>query len=130
VVVITAAVVAGLFTLGSPSEERERRLDQRRVRDLAGIKAATDLYWTRHTRVPESLDALTAEPGVRISTRDPESSLAYDYQRVDSLHYEVCASFAAASEEAARDPERSLWAHGAGRQCFRLEADEIDPGER
>lgn len=128
--VITTAVVAGLFVLGSPSEERGRRLDHRRVRDLQAIKAATDLYWTRNTRVPASLEELTAEPGVSISTQDPERSLEYGYRPLDSLRYEVCASFASASEETATDPERNLWAHGAGQQCFQLEARRIEPGER
>ena len=37
---VIAAIVAGLFVLGSPSEERARRIDDRRVADLKGIMAA------------------------------------------------------------------------------------------
>ena len=92
--------------------------------------AATDLYWTRHSQLPASLDDLTAEPGVSISTGDPESLEAYGYQPLDSANYEVCASFEQESGEIARDRERDLWAHGSGRQCFRLEADEIKLNER
>jgi hypothetical protein len=125
VTVVIAAVVAGLFVLGSPMEERARRLDHRRVADLQGIAAATDLYWTRHSQLPASLDDLTAEPGVRISTRDPVSSEGFGYQPVDSAHYELCATFEGESGEIARDPETDLWAHGPGRQCFQLEAKEI-----
>ena len=61
VAVVIAAVVAGVFVLGSPADERARRLDRRRVEDLQGIAAATDLYWTRHSRLPASLDELTAD---------------------------------------------------------------------
>jgi len=109
-------------------EERSRRVDQRRVSDLRGIAAATDLYWTRHSTLPVSLDELTAEPGVQISTRDPGTSEIYSYQPMDSTHYEICASFERESGETSREParaERNLWAHGSGRQCFQLEADEI-----
>lgn len=126
VVVVAASVVAGLLVLGSPGEERARRLDSRRVSDLQGIMAATDLYWTRHNRVPESLDGLTAEAGVRINTRDPASAEAYDYQPLDSARYEVCATFEGESGEISREPEKDLWAHGPGHQCFRLEAKTID----
>ena len=122
---VLSAVAAGLFILGSPTEERARRIDRRRVTDLQGIVAAADLYWTRHSRLPASLDDLTAEPGVKISTGDPASSEIYGYQVLDSASYEVCANFERESGETSRDPEKNLWAHGSGRQCFRLEAEEI-----
>jgi len=129
VTAVLAAVVAGLLLLGSPTDERARRIDDRRVAELQGIRAATDLYWTRHAQLPASLDDLTAEPGVNISVGDPSSSEPYGYQPVDSVHYEVCATFERESGEIARDRERDLWAHGSGRQCFRLEAREITKKE-
>ena len=130
VVAVLAAVVTGLFVLGSPTEERARRIDDRRVEDLQGIRAATDLYWTRHSQLPASLGDLTAEPGVTIRTGDPTSSETYGYQPLDSIRYEVCATFEQESREIARDPKKDLWAHGSGRQCFQLEADEITRDER
>lgn len=99
-------IPAGLFILGSPMEERARRVDDRRVADLHGIVAATDLYWPRHSRLPSSLDDLTDEPGVRISTGDPARSEIYGYQPLDSVQYEVCASFERESGEPSRDPAR------------------------
>jgi hypothetical protein len=129
VATVVTAVVAGLFVLGSPMEERARRVDHRRVVDLQGIVAATDLYWTRHSRLPPSLDELSAEPGVRINTSDPARSEFYEYQPLDSAHYEVCASFERESEETSRDPARNLWAHGPGRQCLQFEAKEITRDE-
>ena len=125
VTTVIAAVVAGVFVLGSPTEERARRIDRRRVADLQAIVAATDLYWTRHSRVPATLSDLSAEPGVAIRTSDPASSEIYGYQPLDSTRYEVCASFERETEEISRDPESNLWAHGSGRQCFQLEAEEI-----
>ena len=49
VAAVVAAVAAGLIILGSPAQERERRIDDRRVADLHGIAAATNLYWSRHS---------------------------------------------------------------------------------
>ena len=90
---VVAAVAFGLVLLGPPAQERERRIDDRRVADLHGIAAATNLYWSRHSRLPASLDDLTAAPGLRINTRDPASSETYEYQALDSVRYEVCATF-------------------------------------
>jgi hypothetical protein len=127
---VIAAVVAGLLVIGSPREERARRIDDRRVEDLQGIMVATDLYWTRHSRLPASLDDLGAEPGLRISTADPKNSETYGYQLLDSIHYEVCASFERESGEISRNPARDLWTHGTGLQCFQLEAKELEPSPR
>jgi len=90
---VVAAVAFGLALLGSPAQERERRIDARRVADLHGIAAASNLYWSRHSRLPASLDDLTAAPGLRVNTRDPLSSETYGYEALDSLRYEVCATF-------------------------------------
>ncbi|MYH08984.1 MAG: hypothetical protein F4143_02255 [Gemmatimonadales bacterium] len=147
---VAAAVALGIGFLGSPAEERERRVDDRRLADLHEITAAADLYWTRHGRLPASLDDLAAEPGLNISTRDPTSSEIYEYRALDDGRYEVCATFATdaggatgsssivqrscqgchgpGSPIAGRldDPVaahvafRDLWAHGAGRHCFQM----------
>ena len=60
-----------------------------------------------------------------ITTTDPVGSETYGYQALDSLRYEVCATFEEESGEISRDPAKDLWAHGAGRQCFELEPEEI-----
>ncbi len=147
---VVAAVVVGLVLLGNPAQERERRIDDRRAADLHAIAAATDLYRARHGQLPASLDDLAAEPGLRISTRDPTSAEMYGYRALDDGRYEVCATFAAESTgptgttpilqrscqgchapgspvaarvddpAAARLGLRDLWAHGAGRQCFQM----------
>lgn len=152
VATVVAAVAVGLALLGPPAQERERRIDDRRVADLHGITAATDLYRARHGRLPASLDELAAEPGLSINTSDPTSSEMYGYRVLDDDGYEVCATFAADSGAptgstsiiqrscqgchgpdspvAARvdDPVaahlelRDLWAHGSGRQCFQMQA--------
>lgn len=129
VAAVAAAVVAGLLVLGSPMEERARRVDARRVADLQAIKAAADLYWTRHSTLPASLRDLGAEPGVRIRTVDPEGSAAYEYEVLEGAGYELCATFEQESGAMTRDPSGALWAHGSGRQCFRLEAERIDERE-
>ena len=122
VLVVTGAVIAGIVVIGPPSEERTRRLDDRRVEDLRRISSSARVYYTRRQRLPASLDELAAEPGIAFAPQDPQTGEPYGYRTLDSERYEVCAVFerTAAGERAA-----GFWSHGAGRQCFTLKAEDI-----
>ncbi len=126
VVVVVAAVAGGLSLLGSPSEERARRIDSQRVSDLGAMAGAVDLYWTRHKRLPASMEELTAEPGTSAKRADPVTNQPYEYRTRGGNGYEVCAVFDRESTSGQQNYYyRNFWAHGAGRQCFSLEAEEI-----
>lgn len=135
-VVVVVAVVAGLIMLPAPGEERTRRLDERRVEDLRGVAGAMDMYWTRHGSLPASMAELASESGVRISTRDPGNEQEYELRVLDAATYELCASFERTSADSAepdrraQDPSEDFWSHGVGRQCFRLEAQDVPSRER
>jgi hypothetical protein len=120
VVVVAAAIATGIFLLGPPSQERARRLDERRVSDLQGMSSSARLYYKRSGRFPASREELTKEPGVILETRDPVTEEPYAYRVVDSATYELCAAFDRPSADRVAD----IWSHGAGRQCFTLKADE------
>ncbi len=133
---VVVALVGGLIVLGPPSEERARRLDERRVEDLRGITRAVDLYWTRHGRLPSSLGDLSSESGVSVSARDPSTAQAYELRVLDAATYELCASFERTSADSgdsagrAQDVSEDFWSHGVGRRCFRLDAQEVPARER
>ncbi|MEW6754578.1 MAG: hypothetical protein AB1505_26885 [Candidatus Latescibacterota bacterium] len=119
---VGGGIAAGLWVLDSPAEERSRRLDARRVGDLDRIAGAVDLYWTRHGRLPVSLDTLAGEPGVYLTGRDPRTGEPYEYRALGDSTYQVCASFERATPASQRDPRPDFWSHGTGRQCFALAA--------
>ncbi len=130
ITVVLAAVVGALILLGSPTEERMRRLDDRRVDDLQRLERAVNLYWTRHGRLPASLTELSEEPGVDVRLRDPETGDPYEYRVLPETDtYELCAEFQRDSAERSRlNEEIDFWLHGSGRHCFQLEARDIrDP---
>jgi hypothetical protein len=124
-VIVALAVAAGIFVLGSPNEERSRRLDERRVIDLTAIATAADLYWTRHGSLPASLDDLRREPGTGVTLEDPEGGAEYEYRSLDTNTYEVCARFTGSSQPGTVTETGGFWSHGAGRQCFAREAREV-----
>jgi hypothetical protein len=115
---IAAAVVvtvgAALVYVGSPGEARRRRFDDRRVSDLSEIADSLDRYWATYTRLPMSLE----EGRTSSVPRDPDSGEPYAYRVIDGRHYELCATFARASDEVPTTNEREFVGHSAGRQCF------------
>ena len=117
---VGAAVVAGMFVLGAPSEERVFRLDERRVRDLGTIAGSVDVYWTRYQRLPGSLAELRTQMGTAVSLNDPATGTAYEYRVTEGEPaYELCATFERDSSSDERPSSDLFWSHRAGRQCFR-----------
>ena len=62
VAIVLLAIVIGLAVIGSPADERARRLDERRVRALQGLAGAVDEYWRVRGRVPQSIAELMRDP--------------------------------------------------------------------
>ena len=130
IAVFIAAVVGGLLLLGSPTEERMYRLDNRRVNDLKRISRGIDAYWTQYKRLPVSLDELLQQPlpNLNLSTmsfRDPTTEQLYVYHTVGENTYELCAIFQRDSARKSQEQNRDFWSHGAGRQCFELVAHDV-----
>lgn len=115
--VVIFSVVAGVRMLRPPGEERARRIDGRRVRDLAAIADAVETYLAREQAMPASLDEMA--PGLvrQRATRDPESDDPYGYRVTGPRAFELCADF---DEPDPSPPQGSRWAHDEGRQCFSL----------
>ena len=116
---VSAAIVAGLVVVGSPSNERARRFDERRVGALRSLSSEVDGYWMARGRLPASLAELANNPRHGVETKDPETNEEYSYRVLSEKKYELCANFERESDEDVFSP---FWKHGAGRQCFEIEA--------
>ncbi len=126
IVVVLAAVIVGIILLDSPAQERLRRLDERRIDDLHQLAYGVDIYWTREGHLPASLAELSEEGRIVRDLADPETGDPYEYRVLDDKTFELCAVFTRDSGTGGRDiPDRSFWLHGPGRQCFKLEAQDI-----
>jgi hypothetical protein len=114
-VVVVATIVAGIVTLGSPTEERARRLDERRLSDLRQLQSAVNFFHSQQKRLPESLEQLAQKRELRVGL-DPATKQPYGYRRIDDGHYGLCAIFERSSppQESSVDIRR----HDAGRYCF------------
>jgi hypothetical protein len=129
VAAVVAAVVAGIVAVGPPSLERQKKLDEIRVADLAAIERLISSFTKIHKGLPRDLAALAQEPGYEIPRTDPESKTPYEYEVLSADGYRLCAHFSTRStrERAATIylPAANTWSHGAGKQCFNRR---VDPG--
>lgn len=115
------ALAAGVWTMDSPMQQRQLRLDEARIGDLQTLEMAVTAWRNEHEALPPTLDALAAQPGVNLPRRDPAGGADYRYRRIDDTRYELCADFATDSGQRRarwRLPQAGQWAHPAGPHCF------------
>lgn len=108
-------VIAGFLLIGSPTEQRLQRLDDRRLQHLQELAHAVDGYWEDHASLPPALSELV--DGRRLSRlpQDPVSGAAYRYEATAADSYRLCATFARATEETR---PQAFWSHPAGPECY------------
>ena len=118
VVLVAAAVVAGLVISGSPAEQRRLRADERRVSDLQQLARAIQSYYMETTSLPDGLDALVNGWISSGLPRDPESEAGYDYEITGDRTFRLCAEFA---RESRSGTAGEFWLHAEGRHCYVLD---------
>lgn len=129
--IVAASIAAGFFVIGSPQEERFRRLDERRVSDLQFLQSEILNYWINKSRLPEDLSKLKDDIRGVVIPRDPETAENYEYNVKGSEMFELCAAFSrpSRSRETLREPKPAIpyegpyiggenWEHDQGRICF------------
>jgi hypothetical protein len=126
VAIVTVVSVSGLWIAGSPSAERARRFDDRRISELQSISYAVDNYWSLNKALPKDLETLQATRDAYVgSIVDPETSEKYEYTLTDSDSYSLCATFGTvtnSTEPTNYNPSTSkFWEHGTGRTCYQID---------
>ena len=124
-VVVLATLVAAIAVMDSPGQQRERRMDERRVQDLQRLAGAARGYHQGHGQLPADMAALAGQPGLGLSTTDPASGTPYEYERTGERRFRVCATFATDTAVASARMQPvgpDSWNHPAGRHCFSREA--------
>ena len=120
----------GFSLTGSPSYQRDLRIDEQRVQDLQTIQWQIISYWQDKDRLPSSLADLTDAISGFVAPTDPETGMMYVYTQEDDLTFTLCAMF----QEASRGDQglamniryfgesmalkEDSWEHEAGEVCF------------
>ena len=118
--VMLAAVVGGLYVVGSPGEQRRQSLDQRRINDFIYLSGRLELAWVDGHALPSTLKDLTPGKIPLRQASDPETAAPYEYTALGGDRYRLCAIFAeqSPSGDAQSVPRMDEWVHPAGRTCF------------
>ncbi len=124
--IVLVTIAAGFVALRSPAEERVRRFDERRVADLRSLAASVDLFFTRRSKLPASLEELESALGPGLSRADPATRQPYTYRPLGDRRYELCALFDRASPGPVRG---EFWSHREGEHCFPLDIQNVTPGK-
>jgi len=127
--------------VGTPSHQRAVRFDDRRVSDLQNLQYQIVNYWQQKDNVlPDDLSKLNDSLSGATIPVDPDTNMPYEYKVKDSLTFELCATFGAASikdDTSPRMPETKFssgvgmmgqpveekWDHQAGYKCFERKID-------
>jgi len=129
----------GIWEAGSPMQARLLAQDRQRLQDLAAIATRVQRHYSNTGNLPASLEACDANPGTYVEHKaDRITGRRYEYQVIDPTRFEVAAEFALPSGLRTGDAQmhspgyvmvdnEAFWAHGSGRQAFRIDAARVKP---
>ncbi len=122
-VVVAAVFVASLFFVESPTQTRNRKLDNAILSSFSEINGAIETYYNDNGKVPGSLDEIKAEFSYITdkNIKDPVSGEIFEYKVIGDNSYELCATFRTSNidgDETRYYLYKERWPHDAGDQCL------------
>lgn len=120
-VAVVVVLAIGLGLAGAPSRVRREQLDQRRLEQIQEISGVVQNYHRQFDALPAKLTdvAQTGALPPRTTLRDPQTQELYGYRVVDSLTYELCATFTAPDSVGPWGAQpNEFWRHGVGITCY------------
>ncbi len=140
---LTAAVIAvlgiGIWEAGSPMQARLLAQDRQRVQDLSAIATRVQRHYSNTGILPATLEDCDTNPLTYVEHKtDRITGRRYEYRVIDPTHFEIAAEFALPSGPRRGDEQthsygqvvvdnEAFWAHGSGRQVFRVDAVRVKP---
>lgn len=120
--IITCGFIASLFIIESPTEARNRKLDERIMQDFNDIKYAIDDYYNKNERIPNVLEELQKDTEFSsFSTANPINEKEYIYEVIDSKRYKLCTEFLSSNLEKKKNYLDNMWKHDKGYNCIEKE---------
>jgi hypothetical protein len=132
--IIVASMILGFSVLGSPQSQRLVRLDNQKIQDLQNIQQQVISYWQMNGALPTSLSDISSSLQYVVIPKDPQSQTTYEYNKTDTMNFEICAEFNKENLETnikygsdigmpsiggkSDYLQNNNWNHSAGRICF------------
>lgn len=123
-VITIGSLIFSFFFVESPVEARARRHDTIVLDHFTQIDSALNTYFTKKNNLPDSLAALAEEVTYINVTllKDPQSGADYEYKKIDTETYQLCANFQTDNRNAQNQAMyvySDRWPHQAGYQCLK-----------
>ncbi len=95
IALVLFAIVWSFMVMGSPSEQRLLRFDDKRVTDLQNIQWQVISYWQQKETLPKNLEELVNPISGYSLPVDPEfeKGINYEYAVKKDMTFELCATF-------------------------------------
>jgi len=128
--VVLASIIIGFFIVGTPVEQRKRKMDDQRIQDLQTVQMQIVDYWARKEELPKNLEALQDNISGFIVPTDPDTKKPYEYIIGDKLNFKLCADFSTSDKDFPPRGKEMIqysspygsfqqnWDHESGRICF------------
>jgi len=127
-VLILGSIVGTFLIIGSPSFQKDKRFDEKRLANLQWIEDDFRTYYTDYSEpLPEELSDVYSEETMNYLL-DPESNTPIEYNKTGANTYELCTTFSTSSNDYAIKLKRIYgdnakntvdpWAYDAGYKCF------------
>lgn len=141
-VLFVGAIGCGAIGGGALTNEPDwvikgEQADQRRQNDIATIANGISLYVARRKELPYDLAKMVesqTDGATQFGLRDSETDEPYDYERLDSGRYKLCANFVleslpppTAADETGSAQPTDPWRHPAGLSCFLFDGETPTP---
>lgn len=92
-IVILMSVISGIIMIGSPSSQREKAEDQRKIDDLNSLQWQITDYYQSKGRLPNALDELKDPLKGNIVPKTPDTAENYKYTVGENITFTLCATF-------------------------------------
>jgi len=120
--VVIIVFVSALFIVESPTETRNRIIDDQILMNFDQIDSAINTYYQENSRLPDSLAALSEEFSY-IRTEDladPVTKENFGYNTKGEKSYELCANFRTSNMDRVINERyySDRWPHETGEQCL------------
>lgn len=96
------AIILGFVVVGSPTRQRNLKMDSQRISDLSSIQWQIINHWQQKESLPKALDELNDSISGYVVPVDPQTKVPYIYKNSltnDNYSFELCADFALESED-------------------------------
>ncbi len=131
-IAVFVSIACGFMIIGTPAQQRDRRMDEQRINHLQQLQGELITYWTQKATLPSTLlDVEDSISGFTIPV-DPETKEQYEYVVTSPLSLKLCATFHSVSDD--HNPANKSyaspygayqqnWSHQDEYTCFEREID-------